>query len=203
MDQKEYQILFQQIGESETEAKRVNLMSDDEFQDLLFVYDDMLKTDNFENTHRCFHRIYEVQLCLWLFYENYSRAEILGDYLLSFIEGNKKNIALASVDVLGVYSNGCTCAIELHQSDLYKKYREGLCLVQFEIENYREKLDLGDGMKVTKYIGEALPEEERARRITIISEKAHEETRRLIKRRRNPIYRLIDRILKKRGVLKR
>lgn len=203
MEQEEYQKILQQICEPITEAERANLMSDNEFQDLLVGYGKILKMDDIENTHRYFHRIYEVQLCLWLFSKNYSRAEILGEYLLKFTNENKKEIALACIDVLRLYSSCCNCAIELQQPDLHKKYREGLCLAQYELENYHEEIDLGDGLKVTRYIGEALPEEEKARRITIISKKAHEETKRLIKRRRNPIYRLIDCILKKRGTLKR
>lgn len=85
MDQKEYQKLFQQIGESQDEAERINEMSDNEFHDLLDLYGKMLKMDNFQNTHQCFHRMYEIQEDLWLFYNNFTRAEIIGDFMLKFI----------------------------------------------------------------------------------------------------------------------
>lgn len=202
MDQKEYQKLFQQIGESTVEAQRVNKMPDEEFKDLLEIYSNMLKMENFRNTHRVFHRIVDVQEDLWLNCKNYSRAEILGNYLLEFIEENKKDIALASVDVLDVYSNCCTCAIELQQTDLYQKYREGMCLVQYEIDNYSAELDLGGGLKVSKYIGEKLPKEEIERRIKIVSDKAHEENMRLLKRRKNLILRLYDYIQRRKSIRK-
>lgn len=200
MDQKEYQKLFRQIGESTEEAQRVNKMPDEEFKDLLEIYSNMLKMENFRNTHRVFHRIVDVQEDLWLNCKNYSRAEILGNYLLEFIEENKKDIALASVDVLDVYSNCCTCAIELQQTDLYQKYREGLCLVQYEIDNYCAELDLGGGMKVTKYIGETLSEEERERRVNVMSEKAHKENSRCLKQRKNIFSNIVDYFRLKRAI---
>ena len=55
--------------------------------------------DDFQNTHQCFHRIYEIQEDLWLFYNNFTRAEIIGDFMLKFIEENKNDIALAAVVV--------------------------------------------------------------------------------------------------------
>lgn len=200
MDKKEYQKLFQQIGESQDEAERINKMSDNEFHDMLDLYGKMLKMDNFKNTHQCFHRIYEIQEDLWLFYNNFTRAEIIGDFMLKFIEENKNDIALAAVDVLGVYSNGCTCARELHQSDLYEKYREGLCLVQYEIDNYSAELDLGGGMKVTKYIGETLSKEERERRVNVMSEKAHKENSRCLKQRKNIFSNIVDYFRLKRAI---
>lgn len=181
-------------------SREIETLTDSEFDEVLKELQAMLSS-NCDQSREALRRVSSwLRWYTWL--EQYGRCERICLPIREYIMENKDRIPLPAHNVKCVFGALAKCARELGRQE-QSTYREERLLVEYELENCPGDTlapEYGNG---PRYIGEELTEAERNRRIREQSEVNQMRFKAHMKRVRSPLCRLVDRILKKRGMCTR